>query len=70
MKAKPSIRGPVKNAPSMTISKEEQKWRAEDDMRTLLRAEEIKSDRARLAKASAVAKKQMAAVAKVAKAKK
>lgn len=69
MKTKPVSKKSAPVSQGMKISKEEQKWRAEDDMRTLLRAEEIKADRARLSKASAIAKKQMAAVAKVAKAK-
>lgn len=44
------------------------KWRAEDDARTLMRAEEIKRDRVRMAKARAIAKKQIAELSKVAKA--
>lgn len=40
------------------IKKQEEEWRVEDDMRTLLRAAKIKKD-----------KKRMAAVAKMAKAK-
>lgn len=48
--------------------REEDRWRAEDDARTLMRAEEIKRDRARIAKARAVAKKQISELSKVAKA--
>lgn len=48
--------------------REEDRWRAEDDARTLMRAEEIKRDRARMAKARAVAKKQISELSKVAKA--
>lgn len=40
-------------------------WRAESDARTLLQAGEIRKDRARLAKAKAWAKKQMAALTAV-----
>lgn len=48
--------------------REEDRWRAEDDARTLMRAEEIKRDRARMAKARAIAKKQISELSKVAKA--
>jgi hypothetical protein len=65
---KQAAKAPTKSV-QVRISKDEMKWRAEDDMRTLLRAEEIRADKARLSKASAVAKQQMAAVAKVAKGK-
>lgn len=71
MKSKTSSKASSKTMPASPVkmSKDEQKWRAEDDMRTLLRAEEIRADKARLSKASAIAKQQMAAVAKVAKGK-
>lgn len=49
-------------------TREEDRWRAEEDARTLMRAEEIKRDRARMAKARAVAKKQISELSKVAKA--
>jgi hypothetical protein len=39
-------------------------WQAEDDMRTLCRAEEIKADPKRLAKAQAKAKEKMAEMQK------
>ena len=37
------------------ISKQEAKWRAEDDARTLMRAEEVRQDRARMHKAQQAA---------------
>ena len=36
-----------------------QKFEAEDDVRTLVRASEIRSDKARLKRATAMAKKQL-----------
>lgn len=48
---------------------DEKKWRAEEDLRTLLRAEEIKRDRSRMSVVKAMAKKQAMAVDKVAKGK-
>lgn len=42
----------------------DEKWRAEDDLRTLARAEEIKSDKKRYAAAKEMARAQMAACAK------
>jgi hypothetical protein len=53
--------------PAGKISKEEQKWRAESDARTLLDAVEIKNDKARLAKAQAIAARKAADFGKVAK---
>jgi hypothetical protein len=41
-------------------------WQAEDDLRTLMRAEEIKADPKRCDRARALAKKRMTEVAKVA----
>lgn len=43
-------------------AKQEADWRAEDDLRTLLRAAEIKKDHKRLAAAKAKAKEQMQAL--------
>lgn len=42
----------------------ESDWRAEDDMRTLCRAEEIKADSKRFARAKAKAKEKMAEMQK------
>lgn len=39
---------------------EQDRWQAEDDLRTLLRAEEIKKDKKRLASARTMAKEQLA----------
>lgn len=46
--------------------KEEERWRVEGDMDTLVRAETIKADPKRLAKVQALAKQKMLEVAKVA----
>lgn len=67
-KAKKAI--PVKivsDACSPVSSKENDKWRAEDDLRALQRAAEIQSDKARMTAAKAIAKEQMNALQKVAK---
>lgn len=49
-------------------SKQDQaKWQAEDDARTLMRAEEIKRDGSRIKAAQAQAKKQMEELARVVK---
>lgn len=44
---------------------DDREWQAEDDLRTLVRAAEIKKDKARAARALALAKKQMAELKKV-----
>ena len=44
------------------MDKDEMKWHTEDDLRTLVAAEEIKADSARLKKAMALRKKKMAAI--------
>lgn len=59
---KPSA--PKISGPSMH---DEAKWRAESDSRTLMQAEEIKRDRARMKAAQAQAKKQMEELARVVK---
>lgn len=48
--------------PAQISAKQEADWRAEDDLRTLLRAAEIKKDPKRLAAAKAKAKEQMQAL--------
>jgi len=48
-------------------AKQEEKWRAESDARTLMEAEKIKADKTRYAKAQAIAKEQAAALLKVSK---
>lgn len=54
-----------KTSPAMPMP--DRQWMAEDDCRTLQRAEEIKADKQRMAHASKHAQKQMAALSKVAK---
>lgn len=46
---------------------DEAKWRAEDDMRTLARAEEVKRDPKRLAAAKKMAREKLAELQTVAK---
>ena len=48
-------------------SAEDRKWQAQDDLRTLQRAQEIQADRSRLNAAKTEVKNQMAALSKVAK---
>lgn len=57
----------VSDVPSPSYAKEDQKWRAEDDLRALQRAREIEGDKSRMKAAKAIAKEQMAALSKVAK---
>lgn len=45
---------------------EDNRWRAESDLSTLMEAEKIRADSKRLAAAQALAKEKMMAVAKVA----
>ena len=62
-KAKPV---PVKIvSDTASYPKEDQKWRAEDDLRALQRAREIENDKARLKAAKAIAKENMAALKKI-----
>lgn len=51
---------------SAQMAKSEAEWRAEDDMRTLARAAEIRKDAKRLAAAQALAKKKLLELAQVA----
>lgn len=44
------------------MSKEEKDWRAEDDLRTLIEAEKIKKDKARLKAAMAKKREKMKAL--------
>jgi len=53
-------------AMSREQAKREREWRAEDDLRTLQRAAEIQGDTSRVRAAQQVAKRQMAALSKVA----
>lgn len=52
-------------AHSVNAAAEEAKWRAEDDMRTLMRAAEIRADRKRLAAAQKCAKDKLTEMAAV-----
>lgn len=60
---------PVPVVISKKMDADEKKWRAEEDLRTLMRAEEIKRDRSRMSVVKAMAKKQAMAADKVAKGK-
>ena len=53
----PNISGPNKA--------DEERWRAEDDMRTLAKAEEIRLDKPRHRRAIAMAKEQVANLQKI-----
>ena len=61
-KAKPV---PVKIVSDYPATSDDQKWRAEDDLRALQRAREIENDKARLKAAKAIAKENMAALKKI-----
>ena len=50
----------------IAATKQEDDWRAESDLRTLIECEKIESDPKRLAKAQALAKKRMLEVAAIA----
>jgi len=52
---------------SREAAKREREWRAEEDLRTLQRAAEIQGDTSRVRAAQQIAKRQMAALSKVAK---
>jgi len=51
---------------SVAMRKEEEEWRVESDMRTLMEAEEIRRDPKRLAKATAKAQEKLLEIAAVA----
>lgn len=55
-----------KAANSIAPIADDDKWRAESDLRTLRDAEEIRMDKARVARAQSVARDQMKALSKVA----
>lgn len=54
------------SAPTAVGVYDDAKWRAEDDMRTLARAEEVKRDPKRLAAAKAMAREKLAELQAVA----
>ena len=47
------------------MAAEEAKWRAEDDVRTLQRAAEVRADKQRMSAATKMAKRQMKALRSV-----
>lgn len=56
-----------KRSTANTISiKEDERWRVESDLSTLMEAEKIEADPARMAKVAALAKERMMSYAKVA----
>lgn len=55
-----------KGNPMAYAIKDDERWRVEGDLNTLIEAEKIRADPKRLAKAQALAKEKMMAVAKVA----
>lgn len=55
----------VERKPSKEDIEREKKWRAEDDIRTLQRAEEIKRDKERMTMAKRVAKDQVQDLKKI-----
>ena len=55
-----------KAASTPAISADEAKWRAEDDLRTLARAEEVRRDPKRLAAAKKMAREKLAELQTVA----
>lgn len=60
----------AKASTAINMRKEEERWRAESDMRTLMECEEIKKDPKRLAAVKSMAKEklvELAAVTAVAK---
>lgn len=57
------MRGSKTSPPSM--SKDEKKWRSEDDLRTLTSAHEIQHDKPRLRGAHGIARKQMTSLRRI-----
>lgn len=47
------------------MDKEEKRWRAESDLRTLIEAEEIRADKPRLKAAMNIRKEKMASMKKI-----
>lgn len=56
----------AKGANAISMTKSEDDWRAEDDLRILMQCEVIEKDPKRLAKAQALAKKKLLDLAAVA----
>jgi hypothetical protein len=55
-----------KSSNTIAMTKSEDDWQCESDLRTLMEAEKIKNDPKRLAKVQAMAKQKMMAVASIA----
>lgn len=49
----------------LTISSDEKRWRAEEDLRMLRRVEELKGDPARMREAQKLAQKELASLQRV-----
>lgn len=56
----------MKKNSAAAVLKDDEKWRVESDLRTMIEAEAIKNDVKRFAKVQALAKERIAEVAKVA----
>jgi len=56
----------MKKNSAAAVLKDDEKWRVESDLRTMIEAEAIKNDVKRFAKVQALAKERMTEVAKVA----
>lgn len=60
------MKGAIKSPNARSMRSEEAKWQAEDDVRTLMRAQEIQADRARMARAGQIAKQKAAEASRIA----
>lgn len=61
------LRSKVDKVPTVkSIKSQEMKWQAEDDMRTLVRAQEIQQDKGRMSRVRSVAIQQAKVAMKVA----
>ena len=59
------VDAPVKYVPTAEDKAREKRWRAEEDIRTIQRAEEIKKDKSRVAEMKKVANEQIKDLKKV-----
>ena len=65
--AKKAAKKPVKKkakAGEIAMAKDDKRWQAEDDLRTLTRADELRNDKSRMSRVSQLAKEQIAAAKK------
>lgn len=60
-----ATKSPAKSRVTMAMAMPDQKWQAQDDLRTLQRAREIEANRTRLAAAKREADAQLKALQKV-----